>query len=250
MSGSRIRTILEHKQTVIKVKAYDVDGNLINTRYEPYESNSSNYYSTSFKVNYSPDGIHIVSASSDKTIKIWNCDTGVLIRKLEGHSETVVSACYSPDKKYIVSASSDKTIKIWDSESGAILHTIEGHSREVEGANFSPDGKYIVSFSWYEIKIWDSENGDLVRTIEGHSDKIESASYSLDGKYIVSASWDGTIKIWDSKTGEIIKTIYNIAITEILGADLKNIRHDDLSENDLLVLAQNGAIIKGVEQSC
>ena len=66
-------------------------------------------------VSFSPDGKRIVSASWDKTIRIWDAQTGHQIgQPLEGHIDYVQSASFSPDGKRIVSASWDHTIRIWE----------------------------------------------------------------------------------------------------------------------------------------
>lgn len=105
---------------------------------------------------YSSDGKRIVSASFDKTIRIWDVATGKNIRTFEGHSEPVNSAMFSSDGKYIVSASQDKTVKIWDIATGKELQTLEGHTSYVNFASFSPDSKYIVTASDDKtVKIWD-----------------------------------------------------------------------------------------------
>jgi WD40 repeat protein len=62
---------------------------------------------------FSPDGGAIVSASLDKTVKIWDARTGRLLHTLEGHKNPVRSAAFSPDGGAIVSASDDNTVKIW-----------------------------------------------------------------------------------------------------------------------------------------
>ena len=64
-------------------------------------------------VAYSPDGTKIVSGSGDKTIKIWDANTGQCLKTLEGHSDDVESVAYSPDGTKIISGSDDPTIKIW-----------------------------------------------------------------------------------------------------------------------------------------
>jgi uncharacterized protein with WD repeat len=67
---------------------------------------------------FSPDGTHVVSASYDKTVRIWNAATGEPEAELKGHSEAVQSAVFSPDGTHVVSASYDKTVRIWNILSG------------------------------------------------------------------------------------------------------------------------------------
>ena len=67
-------------------------------------------------VAYSPDGTKIISGSRDRTIKIWDANTGECLKTLKGHSDCVEYVTFSPDGKRIVSGSDDKTIKIWGVE--------------------------------------------------------------------------------------------------------------------------------------
>jgi WD40 repeat protein len=70
-------------------------------------------------VAYSPDGRHIISGCLDKTIRIWNAETGSAVgHPLEGHTHAVVSVAYSPDGRHIISGCLDKTIRIWNAETG------------------------------------------------------------------------------------------------------------------------------------
>ena len=107
-------------------------------------------------VAVTPDGKQAVSASGDKTLKVWDLETGRALHTLEGHSGYVHGVAVTPDGKRAVSASDDKTLKVWDLETSRALHTLEGHSGYVAGVAVTPDGKRAVSASWDNTrKVWD-----------------------------------------------------------------------------------------------
>ncbi|MHC1590710.1 MAG: WD40 repeat domain-containing protein, partial [Candidatus Helarchaeales archaeon] len=81
----------------------------------------------------------IISGSADRTIKIWDVETGSCLRTLFGHSDAIISVAVTRDGKRIVSGSADKTIKVWDLISGNLLMTLEGHSDNVTGVVLTPD---------------------------------------------------------------------------------------------------------------
>ncbi|NIM16736.1 MAG: hypothetical protein GTO45_32505, partial [Candidatus Aminicenantes bacterium] len=75
-------------------------------------------------VSFSPDGTHLLSGSSDQTVKLWDRTSGKEVRTFKGHSDWVRSVSFSPDGTHLLSGSSDKTVKLWDRETGARLKTI------------------------------------------------------------------------------------------------------------------------------
>ena len=66
-----------------------------------------------WSIAFSPDGKTLASGSWDKTIRLWNPQTGKRISTLRGHTQRVWSVAFSPDSKTLFSSSFDKTIKIW-----------------------------------------------------------------------------------------------------------------------------------------
>jgi WD40 repeat protein len=154
------------------------------------------------------DGRLIVSASEDKTVKVWETANGKLLHSLEGHSWGVTGCAVSLDGRLIVSASDDKTVKVWETANGKLLHSLEGHASMVNGCAISPDGKLIVSASADQtLKVWEMESGKLLRTLKGHSEEVRSCAISPDGKLIISASYDDTVNVWETASGALLRTL-------------------------------------------
>jgi WD40 repeat protein len=157
---------------------------------------------------FSPDGSRIVTASADKTARIWDAATGKGIMVLRGHDEIVNSAAFSPDGSRIVTASDDKTARIWDVATGKEITVLRGHEGTVSSAAFSPDGARIVTASWDgTARIGDAATGKALMVMRGHAGTVRSAAFSPDGSRIVTASDDDTARIWDAATGKEIMVL-------------------------------------------
>lgn len=152
------------------------------------------------------DEKYIVSASGDRTIKVWTADTGEFVRTLQGHRRGI--ACLQYRENIVVSGSSDNTIRIWDIEHGTSLRTLEGHDELVRCIRF--DDKRIVSGAYDgKIKIWDLKkaldpripsNNLCIQTLEKHSGRVFRLQF--DEFQIISSSHDDTILIWDFLNAE------------------------------------------------
>jgi WD40 repeat protein len=105
---------------------------------------------------FSPDGTRILTASWDKTARLWNAATGQKIATLRGHDERVASAAFSPDGTRILTASWDKTARLWDAATGKEIAVLRGHGEAVWTAVFSPDGTHVATASADKTaRIWD-----------------------------------------------------------------------------------------------
>ena len=148
---------------------------------------------------FSPDGRRIVTASGDRTARIWDVATAKQLAVLSGHGDDVWSAAWSPDGGRIVTASADQTARIWDASTGKPLAVLSGHIDEVASAAFSPDGRRIVTTSEDQTaRIWDAATARPVAVLTGHAHWVNSAAFSPDGRRIVTASSDA--RVWDATT--------------------------------------------------
>ena len=153
---------------------------------------------------YSPDNRYVLTGHGDGAVKIWEAETGILLRSFYGHEKTVIRVAWSPDGKYIASGSVDGVIKIRNAAFSAdtdVLHNLK-HGNAVFSIAFSPDSRFLISASNDKtIRIWEVSSGRTIRTLTGHTEAVISAEYSPDGRRIASGSHDKTIIIWNADTG-------------------------------------------------
>lgn len=203
----------------------------------------SNYV---FSIAINPQGKTFASGSADKSIKIWDIQTGELLQNLTGHSNYVSSIAFSADGNIIASggydktfklwyalssktfiehsgcitsvvfapngnllatASMDKTIKLWDLNTEKLIYTITKHKNYINSLVFSGDGQKLISCDADKtIKIWNTQKGSEINSITEHSDVINTIAISPDNQIFATGSHDNTVKLWSLSTGELIHT--------------------------------------------
>jgi serine/threonine protein kinase len=164
-------------------------------------------------VSFSPDGGRIASASGDRTVRIWDANTGVPIKTLGDPAQGFTSVAFSRDGKYLASATGNRdeydlenrpgVITIRDATTWKEVRSLEGHSRSVNSVAFSPDGGRLASASSDRtVKIWDTDTGHELSTLRGNNQFFVGVAFSPDGNRLVSASEDGTLRVWDTRSEE------------------------------------------------
>jgi len=137
---------------------------------------------------FSPDGRRMISGSTDKTVRVWETETGLEIITLSQHSEAVNTCRFSPDGKLFASASDDNTIILWDAKTYEKRYVLKGH--------FSPDKKQII-VDGQSLKLWEQES---TRTTTIGNQAGCDFAYSPDGSCVVIANTD-ELYIWDIEMG-------------------------------------------------
>jgi WD40 repeat protein/tRNA A-37 threonylcarbamoyl transferase component Bud32 len=111
-------------------------------------------------VSFSPDGRRIVSASADRTLKVWDASTGHETLTIEGQLDQISSVAFSPDGSRIASGSADGELRLWDTETGMGMLALTTDAGGIRAVAFSRDGTRIVSGSSNgTIRIWGASNG-------------------------------------------------------------------------------------------
>ena len=114
-----------------------------------------------------------LSGNKDKTLYLWELETGFCLCKFKGHDDIVTGLCLSGDEQWGLSASADTTLRLWEIETGDCLRVMKGHIGCVNAVCMSADGRWALSAGEDKtLRLWDVARGEYVRVMEGHSDSL------------------------------------------------------------------------------
>ncbi|EHH51562.1 hypothetical protein EGM_10963, partial [Macaca fascicularis] len=101
------------------------------------------------------DGSMLFSASTDKTVAVWDSETGERVKRLKGHT-SFVNSCYLASFDQIISCGIDNDIKVWDLHQNKLMYTMTGHADSVTGLSLSSEGSCLLSNAMDNtVLVWD-----------------------------------------------------------------------------------------------
>jgi WD40 repeat protein len=144
---------------------------------------------------------HVISGSSDHTVKIWDLFTGELLSSLQ--LETVVTTvCVNRQGTTLVVGAENKDILVYDYPNHNETPRVAcvGHLDVALCSTFTGDGKTLtVGTENFSIHNFNPVTGVQTRVFMGHTNRVNCVCYSRDSAYLVSGSSDKTIRVWDTR---------------------------------------------------
>lgn len=180
--------------------AFDEQSTLTPTPESPLTHN------TVFGVAFSPDGTQILTGSREGIARLWDVNTGEVVRTFKDRDNYTVGAKFSSDGKYVFTNSEasylvdDGIVRMWDANTGEEIHTFEGRNPVLW-----PDGSFLLTDrAGVPARLWDVNTGEVVQSFD-HS--FVGATISPDGKYVLAGNYPQImekIKLWDISKDQVV----------------------------------------------
>jgi len=170
----------------------------------------------------SSDGAFALSCSWDRTLRLWDLNTGQTTKTFVGHEKDVLSVAFSVDNRQIVSGSRDRSLKLWNTL-GECKGTVctknkNAHTEWASCVRFSPNtaNPLIVSCGWDKVvKVWSLSGFDLKYNLHGHTGYVNTVAVSPDGSICASGGKDGNAMLWDLNEGS---HLYSLPAGSVINA--------------------------------
>ncbi|KAL3316205.1 U5 small nuclear ribonucleoprotein [Cichlidogyrus casuarinus] len=146
----------------------------------------------------STDAETLYTASTDKTIGLWDIEYQQRIKRIKGH-KSFVNSCHVARRgpQMICSGSDDGTIKLWDRRQKNEVHSFQ-NTYQVLSVTFNDSQELIYSGGIDNIiHAWDVRKLEEVYQLAGHTDTVTGLSLSPEGTHLLSNAMDNTLRIWD-----------------------------------------------------
>jgi len=168
---------------------------------------STAHSDTIFAVEFSPDGKLVASGGADKFLKVFDVDSGELVRSFEGHTHHVLGVSWKAESKVLASSGADTVIKVWNVETGDQIRTMEGFGKQVTALQFLSFSPLTIACSGdASVRQHNTDDGKQARNFEGSANYLYAVDVSADGRIVVSGGYASVLRIWDVESGKVLMT--------------------------------------------
>lgn len=153
-----------------------------------------------------PDGKTILLCSGEKTVTLWNLESGQLLKTFKGHDATVFRAAPFAGGKRFISGSSNGKVLLWNIETET-FNELKGMPKSAYCVAISPDEKIAAACGEKGACMWNVATGELIRQLPGLTDDTFTIAFSPDGKTLATCCGDKTLRLWNVEDGKQIWSV-------------------------------------------
>lgn len=149
-----------------------------------------------------------VSASSDRTVRVWDIPARAARLTLDGHRDAVTAVAGAPDTGVVVSGGYDGRLRWWDLATGECLREAQTPFHRIADLTAVPSsGHLLTSGSGGEVVVHDLLTGDDAGRFDTGAPAIIGLAVSPDGDVVAAAGFEGAVTLWSASEWEALRRI-------------------------------------------
>lgn len=165
-----------------------------------------------YALHWANDNRHVVSASQDGKLIVWDAWTANKTHAIPLKSSFVMTCAFEPSGRYVACGGLDNVCTIYNiheqgpDEQVKIVRELSGHNGYLSCCRFINDRQIITSSGDTTCALWDIERGQRIMQFSGHSGDVMCVSLSPDKQMFLSSACDATARLWDLRDGRCRQT--------------------------------------------
>lgn len=159
-----------------------------------------------FDVSFSPDGTLLASCAADKFAKIFDAESGKLVRSFEGHTHHVLGVAWNRNGRMLATAGADNLVMVWDRNTGQRAKSIQGFDKQATSLRYLGfEDRFAVTSGGAPLRLV-TEAGN-VKPLEGAGPFTYAVAVSGDGRVLAAGGLDGTLRLWKADATQPFATL-------------------------------------------